>query len=65
MCLKFRTNSLKNFELCPSHYLSATGLSWDAMLKMTKIELQLIPDPDMYILFEKGTRDAAKPTINI
>ena len=59
------TNSLKNYKLCPSHYLSATGLSWDAMLKMTKIELQLIPDPDMYIFTEKGTRDAAKPTINI
>ena len=39
-----------------SHYLSAPGLSWDAMLKMTKIELELIPDPDMYIFFENGTR---------
>ena len=26
------------------------------MLKVTKIELELIPDPDMYIFFEKGTR---------
>ena len=26
------------------------------MLKMTKIEFDFIPDPDMYILFEKGTR---------
>ena len=26
------------------------------MLKMIKIELELIPDPDMYIFFEKGTR---------
>ena len=26
------------------------------MLKMTKVELELIPDPDMYTLFEKGTR---------
>ena len=25
------------------------------MLKMTKIELELIPDPDIYIIFEKGT----------
>ena len=30
--------------------------SWDAMLKMAKIELELIPDPDVYIFFEKGTR---------
>ena len=32
------------------------GLSWDAMLKMTKVKLELIPDPDMHIFFEKGTR---------
>ena len=44
---KFRNNSLKNYGLCPSHYLSAPSLSWDAMLKMTKVGLELIPDPDM------------------
>ena len=53
---KFRNNSLRNNGLCPTHYLSAPGLSWDAMLKMTKTELELIPDPDMYIFFEKVTR---------
>ena len=26
------------------------------MLKRTKIKFELIPDPDMYMLFEKGTR---------
>ena len=44
---KFRNNTSKNYGL---------GLSWDAMLKMTKIELELIPDPAMYTFFEKGTR---------
>ena len=53
---KFRNNSLKNYGLCPSHYLSAPALSWDAMLNMTKIKLELISDPDMYIFFEKGMR---------
>ena len=53
---KFGNNSLKNYELCPSHYLSAPGSNKDAMLKMTKNELELIPDPGMYIFFEKGTR---------
>ena len=53
---KFRNNSLKNYGLCPSHYLSALGLSWDAMLKTKKVELELSPDPDMYIFFEKGIR---------
>ena len=36
---KFRNNSLKNYGLLPSHYLSAPG--WDAMLKMTKLNLSL------------------------
>ena len=52
---KFRNNSLKNYGLCPSHYLSTQTLSWDAMLNMTKVELKLIPNPDMYMFFEKGT----------
>ena len=59
---KFRKNSWKNYGLCASHYLSAPDLKWDAMLKMTKIKLELILDPDIYTFFEKGTRG---PTINI
>ena len=53
---KFRNNSLKNYGLCSSYYLSAAAISSDAMLNMAKVELELIPDPDMYIFFEKGTR---------
>ena len=53
---QFRNNSLKIYGLCSSRYSSAPGLSWDAMLKMTKIKLELTIDPDMYIFFEKGTR---------
>ena len=47
---KVRNNNLKNYGLCPSHHLNALGLSWNAMLKMTKIKLELIPDLDIYIL---------------
>ena len=53
---KFRNNSLMNYGLRRSHYLSSLGLSWDAMLKMRKIKPELIPDPDTYIFFGKGTR---------
>ena len=38
---KFRNNSLKNYGLYPSHYLSAPGLSWDAMFKIIKFNLNL------------------------
>ena len=42
---KFRNNSLKNYGLCPNHYLRAPG--WDTMPKMKKTKLELITDPDM------------------
>ena len=53
---KFRNNNLMNYGLRRSHYLSSLGLSWDAMLKMRKIKPELIPDPETYIFFGKGTR---------
>ena len=34
--------------------MNAPVLSWDAMLNMTKVKLELISDPDTYIFFEKG-----------
>ena len=44
------------YEFCPSHYLSAPAVSWDGMFNMTKVKLELISGPDMYIFFEKGMR---------
>ena len=38
------------------HYFSSPGLSWDAMLKMTGIELEKISDIDQYLFIEKGLR---------
>ena len=59
-----KNNSLNIYGLCPSHYLSTLALSWDAMLNMTKVELELVTDPDMYIFFEKGTRGRISYTFN-
>jgi len=36
--------------------MSSPGLSWDAMLKMTKINLDLISDIDMQLVIEKVLR---------
>src|SRR2546425_3849684 len=52
----FRKMSLEYYELDPAHYYSAPGLSWDACLKMTGIELELISEPDMYLFIESGLR---------
>ena len=43
-----------NKILC--HYFSSPGLSWDAMLKMAGVELELISDINMYLFIEKGMR---------
>ena len=38
------------------HYFSSSGLSWDAMLKMTGVKLEKISDIDKYLFIEKGLR---------
>ena len=53
---KFIDTCLKLYKLDPCHYLSSPGLSWDAMLKMTGLELEKITDIDMYLFIEKGLR---------
>ena len=52
----FRKTCLNHYRLDPSHYMTSPGLSWDAMLKMTKINLDLIRDIDMQLFIEKGLR---------
>ena len=53
---KFRNGTLKNYGLYQSHYCSAPALGWGAMFKMTKVQLELISDADMFLFFEKGMR---------
>ena len=53
---KFTSTCLKYYKLESCHYFSAPGLSWDAMLKMTKVKLEKISDFDQYLFIEKGTR---------
>ena len=53
---KFIYTCLDYYGLDPYHYFSSPGLSWDAMLKMTKIELYLISDIDMHLFIEKEIR---------
>ena len=37
-------------------YLSASGLSWDSLLKMTEIKLELRTDIDQHHFIKKGLR---------
>ena len=52
----FRDICLKNYGLDPVYYYTAPGLAWDAMLKMTKINLELLSNIDMLLMIEKGIR---------
>ena len=52
----FRDVCMKNYQLDPAWYYTAPGLAWDAALKKTGVELELLSDPDMLLMFEKGIR---------
>ena len=59
----FRNTCLTYYKLDPTHYFSSPGLAWDAMLKMTKVKLDLITDIDMENMVQLGMRGGVS-TIN-
>ena len=52
----FRNTCLRHYSLDPAHFYTAPGLAWQACLKKTGIKLELLTDPDMLLMFEKGIR---------
>ena len=60
----FRKACLANYGLDPLHYITSPGLAWDAMLKMTKINLELITDIDMQLFIERGMRGGISTIIH-
>ena len=53
---EFRNICLENYSLDPAWYYTSPGLSWNALLKHSKVNLELLTDPDMLLMFEKGIR---------
>ena len=51
-----RDKYLEIYELDPAHFVSAPGLAWKACLKKTQVELELLTDNDMLLMFEEGIR---------
>ena len=47
---------MNHYGLNPAWYFSAPGLAWDATLKITKVQLALLSDPDMLLMIESGIR---------
>ena len=52
----FRNMCIKVYELDPAHFVSLPGLAWQAYLKKTNIELELLTDYDMLLMVEEGIR---------
>ena len=52
----FRNTCVKVYELDPVHFLSITGLAWQACLKKTNIKLELLTDYDMLSMVEERIR---------
>ena len=52
----FRDLCLKIYKLDPVYYYTTPGLAWDACLKITDIQLELLSDVNMLLMFEKGIR---------
>ncbi|CAI2198649.1 18530_t:CDS:1, partial [Funneliformis geosporum] len=50
----FRKTFMHHYGLDPSHYISASSLSWDAMLKITKVKIKLFTEMAMYDFIEKA-----------
>ena len=52
---EFRNICLDHYNLDPAWYYTTPALAWDACLRMSKVELELLHDQDMLLMIEKGT----------
>ena len=52
----FRSICMNHYGLDPAWYFCAPGLAWDATLKITTVQLELLSDPDMLLMIESGIK---------
>ena len=60
----FRQSCLENYELDPAHFVSLPDLAWQACLKKTNVELELLTDYDMLLMIEEGIRGGICHAVN-
>ena len=53
---RFRDVCQHHYKLDPAWYYTAPGLTWDACLRETRVEFELLHDQDMLLMVEKGIR---------
>ena len=52
----FRDMALEHFKVDPCHYVTAPAMFFDALMKMSDVELELVSDPEMYDFVERAKR---------
>ena len=52
----FWNNCLEYYKLDPAHFYTLPGFAWQACLEKMGVRLELLTDPDMLLMFEKGIR---------
>ena len=60
----FRNTCLQYYKSNPCYYFTSPVLTWDTMLKMTDIKLELMIDVDMFQFIEKGMRGGVSYIMN-
>ena len=60
----FRKVCLDNYGLDPAHFYTSPGLAWKACLKKTGVNLKLLKDPDMLLMFERGIRGGITQSVH-
>ena len=60
----FRMSCLEDYGLDPTHFVSLSGLAWQACLKKTNVELELLTDYDMLLMIEEGIRGGICHAVN-
>ena len=55
---------MNHYGLDPAWYFSAPGLAWDVTLKITKMHLELLSDPNMLLMIESGIRGGIATTLH-
>ena len=60
----FRKVCLDNYGLDPAHFYMVPGLAWKACLKKARIRLELLLDPDMLLMFERGIKEGITQSVH-
>ena len=60
----FRKVCIENYGLDPAHFYTAPGLAWKECLKKIGVNLEMLKDPDMLLMFERGIRGGITQSVH-